>query len=222
MANRKVAEISRALRAAGIPPRFEDDEARLLMRMWRRLADGYPVRPEQVGQIAGNIQMPLDAATAFVSKLSERDDAGTIVGIMGLSQKNHPHRFEVDGRVLSTWCAWDSLFLPPLLGRDAKVESVCPATKTKVRLTISPEKIERREPDDASISVVVPEATQKSRDSVQEIWSAFCCQVHFFSSADAATEWFSVEAEAPVILSVEEGYELGRLAFAHFLESVQP
>ena len=165
--------------------------------------------------------MPLEAATAFVSRLSERDDAGNVVGIMGLSQRNHPHRFEVDGRVLSTWCAWDSLFLPPLLGREAKVESVCPATKTKVRLTISPEKIERREPADASISVVVPEVTQKGRDSVQEIWSAFCCQVHFFSSPDAATEWFSGKVEAPVILSVEEGYELGRLAFAHLLESAQ-
>ncbi len=142
MANRKVAEINRALRLADIPPRFEGDEARLLMRMWRRLADGHPVRPEQVVQIAGSIQMPLNAATAFVSRLSERDDAGNIVGIMGLSQKNHPHRFEVDGRVLSTWCAWDSLFLSPLLGREAKVESACPATKTKVR----PEKIERREP----------------------------------------------------------------------------
>ena len=43
----------------------------------------------------------------------------------------------------------------------------------------------------------------------------------FFSSADAATEWFSGKAQAPVILSVEEGYELGHLAFAYLLESVQ-
>jgi hypothetical protein len=24
------------------------------------------------------------------------------------------HRFEVDGRALSTWCAWDSLFIPEI------------------------------------------------------------------------------------------------------------
>ena len=38
------------------------------------------------------------------------------------------HRFEVAGRTLYTWCAWDSLFLPQILGQEAEVESTCPLT----------------------------------------------------------------------------------------------
>ncbi|MFQ5899893.1 MAG: organomercurial lyase [Candidatus Methylomirabilia bacterium] len=173
---------------------------------------------EQVRQIASTLSMPPDAATSFINKVSERDGQGHVVGIGGLSQKNHPHRFEVDGRALATWCAWDCLFLPALLKQTAKVESSCPATQQKVRLAITPEKVERCEPPTALVSIVVPKGAKKGRESVEEIWMTFCHFVHFFTSPEAAAEWFSGKNQDPLLLSVDEGYQLGRIAFARLLE----
>jgi hypothetical protein len=41
------------------------------------------------------------------------------------------------GVTLYAWCAWDTLFIPELLGRTARVESSCLETK-KVRLSVAP------------------------------------------------------------------------------------
>ncbi|MHB1834417.1 MAG: organomercurial lyase [Solirubrobacteraceae bacterium] len=47
-----------------------------------------------------------------------RDGDGRVVGFMGLSVVEFGgHRIELDGRRLTAWCAWDTLFLPGLLGR---------------------------------------------------------------------------------------------------------
>ncbi|MGH7575101.1 MAG: organomercurial lyase [Longimicrobiales bacterium] len=43
------------------------------------------------------------------------------------------HRFEIDARTLGTWCAWDSLFIPELLGEAARVQSTDPETGEVVR-----------------------------------------------------------------------------------------
>ncbi len=215
-----LAEIAKALREAEIPPRLEPEESRLLIQVWRLVADGRPVSPEQVEQIASNLQMPRDAATSFIRKVGEHDDDGNIVGIFGLSQKSNPHRFEVKGHTLSTWCAWDALFLPAMLKQTAEVESSCPATKQTIRLTITPEKVEKVEPSHAVVSIVVPEATKRGLESVEEVWMIFCVIVHFFSSPGAASEWISGRNQDIRILSVEESYQLGRMAFEDFLKYV--
>ena len=80
--------------------------------------------------------MTSEEATAFIKQVGELDKEGNIVGWMGLSQKDHPHKFRINGHKLATWCAWDTLFLPALLKRTAKVESTCPSTKELVRLTM--------------------------------------------------------------------------------------
>lgn len=89
MKNSNLAEIARALRESAIPPRFEPDEARLLIQLWRLVAKGSPVSPGQLEQIASSLQMDLDVATTFIRKVSERDDGNNVVGIFGLSQKSH-------------------------------------------------------------------------------------------------------------------------------------
>ncbi len=50
---------------------------------------------------------------------------------------------------------------------------------------------------------------------------SFCRLVHFFVSKDAASQW-AVETDADVqVLSVADGYELGRMAFAELLETAR-
>ena len=211
-------KIAKALREAGLPPSLSPDEIRLFIQIWRRLADGRPISPRQVEQIASNLHISPDAATSVINKVSERDGEGNVVGFAGLSLKTHPHRLQVNDHTLTTWCAWDSLFLPPMLKQTAQVESPCPATKKKIGLTITPERVGKYDPTSTVISMITPKTTKKGLESAEEIWMAFCQNVHFFSSSEAASQWFSGKSLDISILSVEDGYQLGRMSFAEMLK----
>ena len=52
MIDPSVAEIATALREIGFPPRFRDDELRLLNRVLRYVAEGHPVSPRHIEQVA--------------------------------------------------------------------------------------------------------------------------------------------------------------------------
>jgi alkylmercury lyase len=213
MKSENIAEIAKALRAAGIPPQLDADQSRLLIQGWQRLTDGSPITPGQIEQIFSAIQIPFDAGNVFINRVSERDGTGNIVGIFGLSQLKHPHQFEVKGHTFSTWCAWDTLFLPVFLKQTATIKTYCPATKEKIRLTITPEKIEQVAPSETVLSMVVPEMAKVGCNSSEAIRCSFCELVHFFSSFGAAKEWVLEKNRDIAILSVEEGYRLGQFAF---------
>ena len=210
--------LAQALQEAGIKQAFKPDVSRLTVELWRLIATGNPVSPEQVDQITGNLGISRAVAHSVIQKMCERDAEGNILGIAGLSQKKHPHRFRVNGIRLSTWCALDALFLPIALKQRAQVESLCPQTKRKIQLTITPDGVQQYDPASAAISIVVPSPTQKGLESVEEIWMTFCNHIHFFSSQDAAREWFTRKGQEITILSIEEGFELGRLALEEVLK----
>lgn len=215
-----VNEIAKALREREIPPAFTPEEARLLIQVLGRVAEGWPVPLEEIAQVASALQMLPDDGIALMRKVSELDPQDHVVGIFGLSQKSHPHRFVVDGRTFSTWFAWDTLFLPGLLRRPANIESVCPTTKRTVRAFVTADAVGHVEPADAVISIVAPRLTKKGRESVEEIWMAFCRFVHYFSSADAASDWFRGRDQDARFLSVADAHQLGRLAFQDLFKYV--
>src|SRR5437867_9296526 len=105
---------------------YGPDRSRLLIRVMRTLAQGRPVTGEQVDQMIADLRMARDEADRFLRQITERDAEDHVVGIMGLSLNDHPHRFVVDGVSLTTWCAEDTLFLPALLKQIAVVESPSP------------------------------------------------------------------------------------------------
>src|SRR5574341_524290 len=216
----KLDRISENLREAGIRQAFTPDVARLTVLLWREIARGGPISPERVEQIASALDIQQDTAQEVLQKMCERDGDGNVVGIAGLSQNRHPHRFTVNGTRLSTWCAWDSLFLPVMLQQTAEVSSLCPATKEVIRLTIAPEGVTSYQPASAVISIVIPEPSKQGLESVEEIWMTFCNHIHFFSSPRAAQEWFAARGQEIAILSIEEGFELGRLALGEILQHI--
>src|SRR5713101_652642 len=116
--------------------------SRLLLRVMRRLAKGHPVTRGEVEEIVAELGLARDDAQPFLRKVTERNAQGQIVGIMGLSLNDYPHRVQVDGVALSAWCAEDTLFLPAMLQQTVTVESPSPISKEKVRLTVSPQGVE--------------------------------------------------------------------------------
>ncbi len=216
MNNERVTEIARKWNDDGNGLNFSPDNSRLLIRVWRTLAKGRPVSGEQVDQMIADLGGNQDEAGEFLRGVSERDSSDSIVGIFGLSLNDHPHRFTVNGASLTTWCAEDALFLPAMLDQKATVESYSPLSKEKVRLTLGPDGLEEVDPADAVVSIVTLDPSKVDTSSVEAIYGNFCEQIHFFASREEAQRW-AAERENIDILSVEEGYELGKLAFSGLL-----
>ena len=97
-----LAEIVKALHEAGMPPQFDADQSRVLLEVWQLVANGQSVTPEQLNGVASKHKISFDEADSFISEAAEYDDDGNIVGIFGLSQKKHPHRFRLRGYSMST------------------------------------------------------------------------------------------------------------------------
>ncbi len=175
--------------------------APLFKQLLLLLANGAPVSPSEIAAVSG---LSGEEVAALLPRLPsvELDDEGNLAG-MGLTLRPTPHRFEVKGRALFTWCALDALTFPFLLGKPARIESPCPMTGTPVKVSIISDNVAQVEPPDAAVSIVVPE-------TMSDIRGAFCDQVHFFASAAAAREWLAGRPGA-MVLSVHEAYQLGSL-----------
>ena len=104
MSNERAKEMMRKMTVGGGLFDFGADRSRLLIQVWRSLATGRPVSGEQVDQIVADIGIARDEADPFLRQISERDADDSIVGIMGLSLNDHPHRFDVNGTRMRTWC----------------------------------------------------------------------------------------------------------------------
>jgi alkylmercury lyase len=110
----------------------------------------------------------------------------------------------IDGQKLSAWCAWDTLFLPELLGKPAEVESRSPGDGA-VKLIVTPTGVERVEPEDAQLSFLVPDSAKVETGIV----STFCHFVHFFPSRPAGEAW-AAQRPGTFILSVAEAHAVAR------------
>ena len=197
---------------------FPPDTARLTVRTLRHLAEGRPLSEAELSELAADLD-GREEAVAAVAMMSERNAEGEIVGHMGLTQADHPHRFEVDGRELHAWCAWDTLFLPQLLGKTARVTSQDPATGSTVTLTVTPDGVESVE-DGVIVSVVFPRVEDGEAMGAEQLQEIFCSFVHFFTDLEAAARWFE-QREMPVsFLTPAEAFELGSIRFASIIEQV--
>lgn len=162
----------------------------------RLLALGTPVTTAELADAAGVALA--DLANAPAAKDIEYDDKHRIVG-WGLTLVPTPHAFIVDGHLLYTWCAADTLLFPSIIGSRAHVESRCPATDVAIRLTVDPrDGVSDLSPAVAVISVPGDLDPAQLRDS--------CCSPgQFFASAEAAADW---RAQYPTgaVLPVADAY----------------
>src|SRR5919106_4240716 len=189
---------------AGSMAALSVEEQRLAIALYRRLARGEPV---PAGSLAAELGADEDEVEGTLKgwPAVHRSDEGAIVAFGGLAIPAMPHRFRIDGRLLHTWCAWDALFIPELVGRTAEVESQSPVSGDLVRLTVAPEAIVAADPHEAVVSMLAP--TKRFDDDVV---ASFCHFVHFFPCASDARPWLDEHRET-FLLTLEEAFELGRM-----------
>jgi alkylmercury lyase len=205
MTNEKKDQLTERLAAVSGFVDYGAERSRLLIQVWQAVATGKPVTTQQVDAFVSGFGIAPEEADQFLRQMTERNDDDSIVGIMGLSQNDHPHKFTVGGVQMSTWCAADTLFLPAMLGRTATIESASPESKETVRLTVGPDGVQTLEPSGAVISFVLPEETNMT--SVASIWMTFCSHIFFFASHSEAEQWANGRDDIR-IMPVEQGFEI--------------
>lgn len=184
-------------------PKLSEQQQRVSVALYRLLARGQPVTADQISFASG---VTREAVAQMLAKWHgvQRSEDGAVTAFWGLTLSKTKHRFRIGGRELHTWCAWDTLFLPPLLGTTAKVESPCPVTGERIRLTIDPSRVDSVEPKSVALSFLLPTKPEIER-SVTE---TFCCHVHFFASSAAATHWVSAHPRT-FVLPLEIAWQVG-------------
>jgi alkylmercury lyase len=189
---------------------FSPDEQRTAVELYRQLAKGKAVDAAQLGDALGvsaaeaRALLQREAIKAFVHP----DAEGRVLGFGGLAAAPMHHRFEVSGRTLWTWCAWDSLFIPEILGRQARVNSPDPESREVVRLTVSPERVDSVVPAKAVVSFIQPEA-EMFQSSAAKVMAQFCHYVFFFSSRQSGERWVAKHPRT-FLYSLDDAFTLAK------------
>lgn len=165
----------------GIYESLGSERRRIVGQTWQLLVNGCPVPPDEVAMRLG---ISPDSMTSTLRGFgAEFDKEGNIVGL-GLTLVPTPHVYEVDGRRLYTWCAADALAFPVMLKQNANIESPDPVTGKKIRISVTPDRVEKVDPKSAVVSWV------KNID-VKNIRGSGCNNVNFFSSPETASKWIA-------------------------------
>jgi alkylmercury lyase len=189
---------------------FSPDERHAAVALYRELAKGQAVADAQLAHALGisivqsRALLQRDAIKPFIY----RDREGRVLGFGGLATTPMHHRFEVDGHELSTWCAWDSLFIPEILGRSARVASLDPDSGETVRLFVTPERIESIEPKEAVISFHLARCTGLHRVGRQRDGKVLSFHI-FFASRPSGERWVN-KNPGTFLYSLDDAFALAK------------
>src|SRR5260370_23300700 len=198
-------------------PELDDIKQGVALSTYRRLVRGVPASPEQIASDARRSGEEVKRLLGdWIGVYTDAE--GRVYGFWGLSIPGMKHRLEVDGVRLHTWCAWDAIFLPGLLDKTARVESVCAQSGQPVRLTVSPNGVESAGPASPFISFLLPDPSRFGSDIINR----FFHYVNFFRSRADGEEWIA-KTPGTFLLTLDEAAELARLKnraqFGAFLET---
>jgi len=179
---------------------------KLSVGIYRLLGNGTAVT---FAALAQKLSMDVKETGTLLSELPpsaiQYNDGGVITAFIGLSLAPTPHRLLLDHRVLYTWCVFDGLFLPEILGKSANIITHCPVTGEKISVHLASDKLISYEPRDAVMSVVTPDA-QSCRNNLR---GAFCEHVSFFLDTETFRLW-AENKENIKMMALEDAYLLAR------------
>lgn len=161
------------------------DEQLIARGLYHLLAKGRPVALEKLSQHSSVALSTIANAVNEWPGVFLNDD-GAVIGFWGLAiDPVSPHEFVVEGKTLYAWCAWDTLFMPSLIGKTCRVISKCKQTGDPICLEVSPAGVEYGSPQTIHLSFVLPDAVELNKDVVAN----FCHVVHFFRDRSTAEAW---------------------------------
>jgi alkylmercury lyase len=196
------SSLARELIAAA--PALTEREQHLAISLYRLLAAGEPVDATVLAHAVDMDRDEVERAMAGWGGLFT-DEQRRVIGFLGLSIRPMPHRLTVARRTLYAWCAFDTLFLPELLGATAEVESRCPTTGEQITLTVSGTEVSNLRPEATVLSYL-----HKDERLDQHVINTFCHFIHFFANPAAADEW-TAQHSGTFTIEVTDGSEIARL-----------
>lgn len=185
-------------------PDMDEAKQRLAIALYQSLAKGNPVSFKELANALDRTEDDIRQAFSDWPGVFF-DDNNDVIGFWGIAVKPMGHRMEIDDITTFTWCAWDSLFIPELVGATAHVTSKCEQSSEEITLTVSPDGATAESHKDVVVSFVTP--------SVEEIRSnataSFCHFVYFFKDRQAGEVWLKDHPEA-FLLGLDEAFAVGK------------
>lgn len=195
-----------AVLEAGYTDENPKDLQKASLFVYRSLANGSPV---SFASVANHLGTSLEAAATILNLVPtsaiELDDNGDIVGFVGLSIVPSAHRFKTARRSLFTWCVFDALFVPELIGSAATLHTACPQTGREIEIRVDGTHLTAISPDQPVMSL----AKTDTEACCKDLRGAFCDQVNMFASQEAFDHWSSNRAEA-ISVSLPQAAELAQ------------
>ncbi len=185
--------------------RLDETGQRIGVALIRRLARGAPVA---TGVLAGDAGLPEAEVAGRLDRmpLAYRDSDGRVVGYFGITvAEMGKHRLHLDGHTVSAWCAWDTLFLPDVIGRTVQVTSRTPDHDDPISLTVTPGGPRDVTPPGTVVTFVSPKA-----DFIDDPIANFCHYVHFFPSAESAAAW-TAQHPGTFAVPLADAYQLAEV-----------
>jgi len=185
--------------------RISLEEQGVAIALYRLLALGKPVTRLHLAQVSSK---PVAEVDHLLEKWPSvyHDNIGNVIGFWGLSIGEMPHKLLINGRELYAWCAWDTLFLPALLGSTTQISSCCSQSGKIIKLTIDPACIASVDPQTAVLSFITPDENGIREDVINN----FCHSVLFFASPALGEQWVA-EHPGTFLISVENAFELAQM-----------
>lgn len=195
--------------ALGVAGGVLDDTGRsIALTTYRLLAAGSPVSNDQIAAAAdAGIDEVEERFAEWAGVFRNRDDA--VVGFWGLAlaplDPEYRLRDATGDDLGYAWCAWDTLFLPTLLGQTLQVAATDGLTGDQIRLTVTPDGLGGVTPTDTVVSFLAPVGPWEA-----DIVTAFCHKVIFFANQANADEWIASQTDQLFTLSVDDAFDVGR------------
>lgn len=178
----------------------------------RLLANGKPVTAAMLADAAAISVAEAEAYIESGERKGLEIETGAVVGA-ALTLRPTQYRFRVRGNDLYTWCGFDALFLPIILGERATVVSTCPATGTEVRLTVEADgTVSAATPSTTVVAIVGSEVTSACESIGPE--SAICAQMPFFASREAGEQWLA-DHPGVAVVDLDQAREIARASTQH-------
>ncbi len=180
------------------------DEQRVSLAIYRLLATGEPASPSAIAVAASVTEKRVDELLDGWPGVY-RDAEGLVFGYWGLALSEMNHRIELEKSTVYGWCAWDTLFIPALLGETSEVTSKSPVSGEAIRLTVSPDAARSTDDKDVYVSFLEPDEDKLTDDVI----GSFCHYVFFFVSLEEGQEWTTAHP-GTYLLTLDQAFDLGR------------